>query len=58
MTVKKIGRMRPGNGCSAWACIFLGTPYAAGTLDNEGPETLVINLRQFDCLPLRKVSSL
>ena len=28
---------------------FLGTPYAAGTLDNEGPETLVINLRKFDC---------
>jgi hypothetical protein len=28
---------------------FLGTPYAAGTLEKEGPETLVINLRQFDC---------
>lgn len=29
---------------------FLGTPYAAGTLEKEGPEALVINLRQFDCL--------
>lgn len=29
---------------------FLGVPYAAGTLENEGPEALVINLRQFDCL--------
>jgi hypothetical protein len=28
---------------------FLGTPYAAGTLEKEGPEALVINLRQFDC---------
>jgi hypothetical protein len=29
---------------------FLGAPYAAGTLEKEGPEALVINLRQFDCL--------
>jgi hypothetical protein len=28
---------------------FLGTPYAAGTLEKEGPEALVINLRQLDC---------
>jgi hypothetical protein len=28
---------------------FLGAPYAAGTLEREGPEALVINLRQFDC---------
>jgi hypothetical protein len=28
---------------------FLGAPYAAGTLEMEGPEALVINLRQFDC---------
>ena len=31
---------------------FLGAPYAAGTLEKEGPEALVINLRQFDCLTL------
>jgi hypothetical protein len=29
---------------------FLGTPYAAGTMEKEGPEALVINLRQFDCV--------
>ena len=29
---------------------FLGAPYAAGTLEKEGAEALVINLRQFDCL--------
>jgi hypothetical protein len=28
---------------------FLGAPYAARTLDPEGPERLVVNLRQFDC---------
>ncbi len=28
---------------------FLGTPYAAGTLEQEGLEDLVINLRQMDC---------
>ncbi len=29
---------------------FLGAPYAAGTLEREGPEELVINLRAFDCV--------
>jgi len=28
---------------------FLGAPYAARTLEKNGPEALVINLRQFDC---------
>jgi len=28
---------------------FLGAPYAANTLETEGAETLVVNLRQFDC---------
>ncbi|MBA4397446.1 MAG: DUF1460 domain-containing protein [Syntrophus sp. (in: bacteria)] len=28
---------------------FLGAPYAAGTLEKDGPEALVVNLRQFDC---------
>jgi hypothetical protein len=31
---------------------FLGTPYAAHTLEREGPEELVINLRQMDCFTL------
>jgi len=29
---------------------FLGVPYEAGTLEREGPEELVINLRAFDCV--------
>ncbi len=28
---------------------FLGTPYAVGTLEQSGPEQLVINLRELDC---------
>ncbi len=28
---------------------FLGTPYAAGTLETKGPERIVVNLREFDC---------
>ncbi|PJC76299.1 MAG: DUF1460 domain-containing protein, partial [Syntrophobacterales bacterium CG_4_8_14_3_um_filter_58_8] len=29
---------------------FLGAPYEAETLEREGPEELVINLRAFDCV--------
>lgn len=29
---------------------FLGSRYAAGTLEQEGPERLVVNLRTFDCV--------
>jgi len=29
---------------------FLGVPYEAGTLEREGPEELVVNLRAFDCV--------
>lgn len=28
---------------------FLGSPYASGTLDTKGSESLVVNLRGFDC---------
>ncbi|MFW5819754.1 MAG: N-acetylmuramoyl-L-alanine amidase-like domain-containing protein [Bacteroidota bacterium] len=28
---------------------FLGFPYKAGTLEHDGKETLIINLREFDC---------
>ena len=31
---------------------FLGSPYRAGTLEVEGPERLVVNLREFDCVTL------
>jgi len=46
------GKDRPDTG-SDWVLslgrYFLGTPYAAGTLDKGGPETLIVNLREFDC---------
>lgn len=29
---------------------FLGTTYTPGTLDGEGPERLVVNLRELDCV--------
>lgn len=29
---------------------FVGAPYRPGTLDPPGPETLVVNLREFDCV--------
>ncbi len=29
---------------------FLGAPYEAATLEQEGPEQLVVNLRSFDCV--------
>jgi hypothetical protein len=29
---------------------FVGTPYTPGTLEQPGPERLVINLREFDCV--------
>jgi hypothetical protein len=29
---------------------FVGSPYTPGTLDPPGPESLVINLREFDCV--------
>ena len=29
---------------------FLGTPYLDGTLEMKGPEHLVVNLREFDCV--------
>ena len=29
---------------------FVGSPYTPGTLDPPGPERLVINLREFDCV--------
>lgn len=31
------------------AKFFLGSPYVASTLEQEGPEQLVVNLEEFDC---------
>ncbi len=30
--------------------LFIGTPYLAGTIEKEGTECLVVNLREFDCV--------
>jgi hypothetical protein len=30
--------------------LLIGTPYLAGTLEREGTERLVVNLREFDCV--------
>ncbi|HVO67018.1 MAG TPA: N-acetylmuramoyl-L-alanine amidase-like domain-containing protein [Syntrophales bacterium] len=43
-TVKKIGELMLNVGK-----YFLGLPYIANTLETGGEETLVINLREFDC---------
>ena len=34
------------------ALTFVGTTYTPGTLEVEGPERLVVNLREFDCVTL------
>lgn len=42
----------PGAAVAAAGLSFLGRPYGAGTLEREGPERLVINLRELDCFTL------
>jgi hypothetical protein len=54
--MRHLGReMKAGSGRAelvlAAGRYFLGAPYAAGTLEST-PETVVINLRQFDCFTL------
>ncbi len=41
-----------GAGIAAAGLAFLGRPYGAHTLEGEGPERLVINLRELDCFTL------
>lgn len=38
-----------GAGIHSLGRYFLDAPYAAGTLENDGAEALVVNLRAFDC---------
>jgi len=40
----------PGTGVAAVGLAFLGRPYGTNTLEREGAERLVINLRELDCL--------
>jgi hypothetical protein len=40
----------PGEAIGRLAESFVGTPYTPGTLEADGPEGLVINFREFDCV--------
>lgn len=41
--------LTPGEGIAAAGLAFLNRPYAAYTLEQGGPERLIINLRELDC---------
>jgi hypothetical protein len=39
-----------GEAIARFGRTFVGTPYVPGTLEAQGPERLVVNLRSFDCV--------
>ncbi|WP_175476534.1 N-acetylmuramoyl-L-alanine amidase-like domain-containing protein [Syntrophus gentianae] len=41
--------LSPGAGVAAAGLAFLGRPYGTNTLEREGPERLILNLRELDC---------
>jgi hypothetical protein len=45
-----LAALEPGEAIGRLAASFVGTPYTPGTLEAEGPEGLVINFREFDCV--------
>jgi hypothetical protein len=45
----QLNTLSPGEGIVAAGLAFLGRPYAAHTLEQGGPERLIINLRELDC---------
>lgn len=47
---KKDHQAHPGELLVEVGRFFIGAPYRAKTLETEGPERLVVNLRTFDCL--------
>ncbi len=49
MAGKEVPPPLPGRLTLEIGRFFLGTPYAPGTLEAQGPERLVVNLRKFDC---------
>ena len=53
--VKEKAALPTGDLMVETARFFLGTPYVAGTLEEE-PETLVINLHGLDCMTLVELS--
>ena len=42
--------LAPGETVGRLARSFVGTPYTPGTLEADGPERLVIDFREFDCV--------
>jgi hypothetical protein len=48
-TFARTGADGAGKRILALGRLFLGVPYAAGTLEHQGPESLVIDLQRFDC---------
>jgi hypothetical protein len=48
-TFARIGTESAGERILAMGRFFLGAPYGAGTLERQGPEETVIDLRRFDC---------
>ena len=45
-----LAALEPGAAIGRLAESFVGTPYTPGTLEADGPEGLVINFREFDCV--------
>jgi hypothetical protein len=46
----RLDTLPPGLAVAALARTFVGTPYAAATLERPGPEGVVVNLRALDCV--------
>jgi hypothetical protein len=49
-TKNGVARLPVGEAMAAFGRHFIGTPYVAHSLETEGAEHLVVNLRGFDCL--------
>jgi hypothetical protein len=47
---ERLDTLPPGDLIARLAETFVGTTYTPGTLDVDGPEALVINLRELDCV--------
>jgi len=53
---KELERLATGEIVVEMGKSFLGTPYAANTLEGKGEEHLVVDLREFDCVTLCETS--
>ncbi len=49
-TKKGLAKLPVGEAMAAFGEHFTGTPYVAHSLEADGPEHLIVNLRGFDCL--------